>query len=65
MTEEDMRKLILSFGIEPKYGTLLAHNDAASGEQQSYPKEKTIVGKRTLRDYFEANKEIWIKEDNA
>ena len=57
--------MFVGFGIEPKFAEFLAileSNIARGVEENSNAKgDNKFVGKHTLREYLEANKDIWVK----
>jgi festuclavine dehydrogenase len=64
LTLENFQQALQGFGIEEKYAGMVAYIDVqtAAGIQEDITKTPGVfVGKRTLLDYFKANKDIWIK----
>jgi len=64
---DEGKKKYIGFGIDPEYAEWLAKNESevASGtEEEAFNAEgnKKIVGKHTVREYIEANRDIWIKQ---
>lgn len=55
----------MSFGLPEDYALMLMGmtDRIASGEEEAYfRKDVKIVGKSHLRDFFQANRHVWIPE---
>ncbi|CAA7262060.1 unnamed protein product [Cyclocybe aegerita] len=64
LTDEEEQALYQSFGLPKEYAAMLTAGEAlvASGsEERCVGTSKTITGTHTLRQFVEANKQIWTK----
>ncbi|KAF8970123.1 hypothetical protein BDZ97DRAFT_1754133 [Flammula alnicola] len=64
ISEEEFSKIFQSFGRQAEYAGLLAwvQTKIAAGEEEAlFSSSKSIIGNKTLRDYLEANKKLWVK----
>lgn len=59
------KEFYMSFGLPEDYALMLMGmtDRIASGEEEAYfRKDVKIVGKSHLRDFFQANRHVWIPE---
>ena len=64
---DEYKEIFLEQGFEPDYADdmITVELEAARGVEEDVFKvdeDKKIIGKLTLREYFEFNKDIWVKE---
>ncbi|KAF8815579.1 NAD(P)-binding protein [Phlegmacium glaucopus] len=65
---DEAKKTFIGLGMDPEYVEWVVHleSDLAKGvEEDAFKfadKNKKVVGRHTLSEYFEANKDIWVKE---
>ena len=63
LTDEEELALFASLGLPADYAVFLngIERDIAGGsEERAFKSEKAIIGKEELKDYFEANKPLWV-----
>ncbi|KAF8970122.1 hypothetical protein BDZ97DRAFT_1792059 [Flammula alnicola] len=65
LSEEEFSKFFQNSGAQEDYanGVLAwAQNKIATGEEAAcFSSSKAVIGKKTLRDYVEANRKLWVK----
>ncbi|KAJ3509540.1 hypothetical protein NLJ89_g5172 [Agrocybe chaxingu] len=64
LTDEEEQALFQSFGLSEEYAAMLNAGEGvvASGSEEAFVgTNKTVTGTYTLRQFIEANKQIWIK----
>ena len=64
---DEHKKLFIEAGIVPGYVDWLVKSESgvANGTEEdafNADENQKFVGKHTLREYFESNKDIWIKQ---
>ena len=64
---DEHKKFFIGSGMDPGYADYLvnAESGIANGAEEdafNADENQKFVGKHTLREYFEANKDIWIKQ---
>lgn len=67
LTIDEYKDIFLREGFEPEYADDLVavELEAARGVEEDIfntDEDKKFVGKHTLREYLEANRDIWIKQ---
>ena len=63
---DELKEIFLEEGLEPEYAVCMVNIqlEAARGTEEdifNMNENKKFVGKRTLREYLEFNKDIWVK----
>ena len=63
---DEYKEIFLELGFEPEYADDLVavELEAARGIEEdifNVDEDKKFVGKHTLREYFESNRDIWVK----
>ena len=63
---DEYKEIFLGWGLEPEYADDLVtvELEAARGVEEdifNVNEDKKIVGKHTLREYVESNRDIWVK----
>ena len=63
---DEYKELFLGEGLEPEYADYLVtvELEAAKGVEESIfnvDKDEKFVGKHTLREYLESNRNIWVR----
>ena len=63
---DELKEIFLEEGLEPEYAVCMVNIqlEAARGTEEdifNMDENKKFVGKRTLREYLEFNKDIWVK----
>ncbi|KAJ3509040.1 hypothetical protein NLJ89_g5434 [Agrocybe chaxingu] len=64
LTDEEELALYQSFGLSKEYAAMLNAGEGlvANGSEEAFVgTNKTITGTHTLRQFVEANKQIWLK----
>ncbi|KAF8805895.1 NAD(P)-binding protein [Phlegmacium glaucopus] len=64
---DELKKAYIGFGLDAEYAEYLVDFEAAiaKGDEEdafNADENKRVVGKHTLREYFEANKDTWVKK---
>ena len=67
ISADEYKETFLEEGLEPEYSVYLVNIEleAARGVEEdvfNVDEDKKFIGKLTLREYFEFNKDIWVKE---
>ncbi|CAA7268340.1 unnamed protein product [Cyclocybe aegerita] len=65
LTEEEELAIYQSFGLSKDYASVLTAGEGlvTKGSEEAFVRtNKTITGTHTLRQFIEANKQIWIKQ---
>ena len=63
---DEYKEMILGEGLEPEYADYLVtvELEAAKGVEESIfnvDKDEKFVGKHTLREYLESNRNLWVR----
>jgi hypothetical protein len=66
LSVDEYKKIILGEGFEADYAEYLVNleSEAARGVEEkifNVEEDKKFVGKHTLREYLESNRDIWVK----
>ncbi|KAF7318256.1 NAD(P)-bd-dom domain-containing protein [Mycena chlorophos] len=64
VSKEEMKQVFVDRGMPEEYAEMMTGLDgyiAQGGEEKMYARA-TVVGKRTLKEFFVANKAVWIRE---
>nr|GAT54836.1 predicted protein [Mycena chlorophos] len=64
VSKEEMKRMFVDRGMPEEYAEMMTGLDgyiAQGGEEKMYARA-TVVGKRTLKEFFVANKAVWISE---
>ncbi|KAF8799696.1 NAD(P)-binding protein [Phlegmacium glaucopus] len=64
---DDVKNAYIGFGLDAEYADYLVDLESAiaKGKEEdafNADESKKVVGKHTLREYFEANKDTWVKQ---
>lgn len=67
LSVDEYKGIFLKLGLEPEYADDLVtvELEAARGAEEvifNSDEDKKIVGKHTLREFLETNKDIWVKK---
>lgn len=67
LSSDDYKEIFVGLGVEPEYADDLVNVEleVARGVEEDIfnaDEDKKIVGKHTLREYLEANRDIWVKQ---
>jgi len=63
VTDEQELEIYTSVGMTPEFARLLngmEQRTAGGSEERAFKSEKAIIGREELKDYFEANKQLWV-----
>ncbi|KAJ7731109.1 hypothetical protein DFH07DRAFT_755774 [Mycena maculata] len=65
LTEAELKEVMVARGMPESYGQMMAMLDGfvAQGAEEQLFHKANVVGKRTLRAFFEANKDVWRTAD--
>jgi hypothetical protein len=64
---DEYKEIFVGWGLEPEYADDLVtvELEVARGVEEdifNVAEDKKFVGKHTLREYLEANRDIWVKQ---
>jgi len=64
---DEGREVYIGFGLDPEYAEFLVNieSQVARGIDEdafNLDENKKIIGKHTLRGYFETNRDTWVKQ---
>ena len=67
LSSDEYKEIFVGLGVEPEYADDLVtvELEAARGAEEDIfnaDEDKKFVGKHTLREYLEANRDIWVKQ---
>ena len=66
LSKDEYKEIFLGLGLDPEYAEDLVtiEMEVARGVEEDIfnaDEDKKFVGKHTLREYLEANRDIWVK----